>query len=664
MAPRKNNPTFFLDLDYGCDYTKSGAYVRNVYSTIAGASTFFDTAYARWKAEGRTDDKFLDLSYYDASFMDALWKGHAGDMNATCQSRSIINVPAGKFGCTVPGIIAFGQYIGTGTSAFYTSGNSPSAGIPQGSTELYIDHAKWQGNPKDKNIFQSNTWGRDDLYSYNEAFVIDGFRLVGGKTSENPDTSVNCSGIAIWDAGSVSKIGKIFVENFDSAGLYFVRGTPATVEEVTTFRNNVAGVILEGGGMHSFGMVEADENPTVFLVRAGHGRPGTTTLDVKYMKLETGKAPGRDYGKGQMVLDTDDTSCWVNAHFGSINYASVVDFPECAFRVSAGTNTSSVKVDNWTLFGPVRSLFHDVQNNKKWLMDGQLNYNGYWGSRIHGFKWESSGGGNLTTDFGTPTLVTGVAKNRLAVSPIDPMTGKPTLTWNDQAGTPPYQWGGGSVPVNLPQITSFTATPSALSATGDVTLAWTTTNATSVSISGVTGTLPVSGSTKVTVSATTSFTLTATNANGQTTQSVTVTMQSAPVTAYSVTFAGKNPLSLPGCVTVAQWQAPTISGAACTTTSNTNITFSAPFDGIKSMVLKGISGSPGDYQWLNDEVRVVGGYFVLASDTNVKLSQTKLSATKQNITLNFPSPVTMNNLLGTSSYSTAKLTLEGLDLIK
>ncbi|MHB8797913.1 MAG: InlB B-repeat-containing protein [Thermoanaerobaculia bacterium] len=74
----------------------------------------------------------------------------------------------------------------------------------------------------------------------------------------------------------------------------------------------------------------------------------------------------------------------------------------------------------------------------------------------------------------------------------------------------------------LPQITSFTATPSVRTSAGASTLAWTTTGATSVAISGLGGTFALSGTRDVSVAATTTYTLTATNAAGSVTATATV----------------------------------------------------------------------------------------------------------------------------------------------
>ncbi|HEX6096293.1 MAG TPA: PKD domain-containing protein, partial [Thermoanaerobaculia bacterium] len=83
--------------------------------------------------------------------------------------------------------------------------------------------------------------------------------------------------------------------------------------------------------------------------------------------------------------------------------------------------------------------------------------------------------------------------------------------------------------VSLPSIASFTASPASINAGQSSTLTWTTANATTVSISGISGTHPVNGSTSVTPSVTTTYTLTATGAGGTANATTTVTVGSAGV---------------------------------------------------------------------------------------------------------------------------------------
>ena len=66
------------------------------------------------------------------------------------------------------------------------------------------------------------------------------------------------------------------------------------------------------------------------------------------------------------------------------------------------------------------------------------------------------------------------------------------------------------VPGGAPSITSFTASPPFIDSGQSTTLSWTTNNATSITISGVAGTHPATGSIVVSPTSTTTFTLTAT----------------------------------------------------------------------------------------------------------------------------------------------------------
>ncbi len=86
---------------------------------------------------------------------------------------------------------------------------------------------------------------------------------------------------------------------------------------------------------------------------------------------------------------------------------------------------------------------------------------------------------------------------------------------------------GGS-PVNLPDIVSFTCSPSPVPYPGgSVTLSWNVTGAISLSIDNGVGVVnpPTSGSTVVTVTTTTTFTLTATGPSGSTTKACPVPVE-------------------------------------------------------------------------------------------------------------------------------------------
>jgi hypothetical protein len=87
-------------------------------------------------------------------------------------------------------------------------------------------------------------------------------------------------------------------------------------------------------------------------------------------------------------------------------------------------------------------------------------------------------------------------------------------------------YDGSGTGSQLPAV-AFTATPASIQAGTSSLLSWSVTGATSVSISGF-GAQPATGSLSVSPAATTTYVLTATNANGNTVQQQTVTVTAAP----------------------------------------------------------------------------------------------------------------------------------------
>jgi hypothetical protein len=75
-----------------------------------------------------------------------------------------------------------------------------------------------------------------------------------------------------------------------------------------------------------------------------------------------------------------------------------------------------------------------------------------------------------------------------------------------------------------PGISSFTATPDSIANPGKVKLAWTVDGATNISIDNGVGDVSGATSKEITVNATTTFTMTAGNANGASTKQVIVTV--------------------------------------------------------------------------------------------------------------------------------------------
>ena len=121
------------------------------------------------------------------------------------------------------------------------------------------------------------------------------------------------------------------------------------------------------------------------------------------------------------------------------------------------------------------------------------------------------------------------------------------------------------VPVLLPQIIMFNGSPLSITAGGTSTLSWTTTNATSVNISGL-GTEPLNGSVSTgALNATTTYTLTATGAGGNAVTAV-ITITVAPASIPQVVVFSASPQTInAGQSSQLCWQ---VNGATAISISN------------------------------------------------------------------------------------------------
>ena len=140
-----------------------------------------------------------------------------------------------------------------------------------------------------------------------------------------------------------------------------------------------------------------------------------------------------------------------------------------------------------------------------------------------------------TTDATSATVTPGIGAQPVNGSaPACPAgTTTYTLTATNAAGsvTSPVTvtiTGAPPPPATPPVINSFTANPASVAAGSCSTLSWTTTDATSATVTPGVGAQPVNGSAPACPAATTTYTLTATNANGSVPQTVTVTVTATP----------------------------------------------------------------------------------------------------------------------------------------
>ena len=127
--------------------------------------------------------------------------------------------------------------------------------------------------------------------------------------------------------------------------------------------------------------------------------------------------------------------------------------------------------------------------------------------------------------------------------------------------------------VGVPTINSFTASPASVSEGGSSELIWSVSNATALIIDQGIGSISAAGSSTVTPAVSTTYTLTAVNAAGAVTKSVTVTVNSASVTTtVPVTPVPIAPLPIPNPPGNKDWLASTYTleyhWPACTIAQN------------------------------------------------------------------------------------------------
>ncbi|MCK4723573.1 MAG: hypothetical protein KAT75_09715, partial [Dehalococcoidia bacterium] len=144
-------------------------------------------------------------------------------------------------------------------------------------------------------------------------------------------------------------------------------------------------------------------------------------------------------------------------------------------------------------------------------------------------SWDVSDATAVSIDKGVGAVA---ATGTTAVSPF--ATTQYTLTATNAAGsataTTQIIVAGAAPPPSpgLPVISSFTASPGSITVGDSSTLSWNVSNATSVTVDQGVGPVASAGSTPVSPAATTSYTLTATNAVGWSSVTITVLVGAAP----------------------------------------------------------------------------------------------------------------------------------------
>ncbi len=514
--------------------------------TVAEAKAAFPDTFRAYAFYKWTETQIMGLAMFNAMWTDALWRGTVDQSQTGGMfiSRNIIEAPPGAWWINDYLHYSFGTYrfpnSGTGNAEW--SGNGGGCEILH-----WVDN--WKGANTNRTgervLFGAVHGGSDSLFAYSEGTAFEGgFRMHGGCGNFRDLAKPRVVGFEAWDFGEASGFERIFTHYCD-CGKRIARGTPYNATHtVSSFSNTECGIELMGVGNARFSMISTDDNPRSIQTKAGYGRPDTSNVKVDVIKSEwavTSKNLGRTWkpqaislsGKFKWKIDliTHASGAWGNALF--------ILSPE------ASIGPSALVVDIIDVFANAGTeiLVHDASNGIAWKFD----------PHIVSFKWTNANGiSELQSWPFQAEKISAPHKNQLGYFESNPTTGLNSGTFNRTSGTPTWNdstGNGGSVvtpPIDpnptSPKIDSFTSNVSSISTGESITLTWQTTNATSVSISGV-GTVALDGSQVVTPSASTTYTLTATNNGISVTSNITinVTTPTQSTIGFASTFSGSGP---------------------------------------------------------------------------------------------------------------------------
>ncbi len=220
-------------------------------------STIVPNLFARLNALNWTDAEVMLMTVLPAYWNDWVISGNGGGqpINGIITSNNGVTVPAGVYLVNYPCIMDGGQYFGAGTGFSGTPG-----GLVSMSTNLVYDRAGWLGGIgsgtthidgtytsggatiniifDQANLLQTTTWQvLSGARSYTESGYFDGFRLTGDNGDWYNVAQRRSNGLGYWDPGETSKAGRVFAETFNGSGYVCVRGTPATIDELSSFQN-------------------------------------------------------------------------------------------------------------------------------------------------------------------------------------------------------------------------------------------------------------------------------------------------------------------------------------------------------------------------------------------------------------------------------------------
>lgn len=338
--------------------------------------------FARYNGLGWTDNEVMAMTLLPAYWNDWVIKGNGGGQLITqvITSNNGVTVPAGVYLVNYPCIVDGGEYYGAGTGFSGTVGGTVSM-----STNLVYDRAGWIGGVggahldgtyvaggatvnivfDQANLIQTTTWQvLSGARAYTESGYLDGFRLTGDNGGWYNVAQRRSNGIGAWDLGETWKLGRFFCETFNGSGVVLVRGTPATIDCLSSFQNAWSGIELVGTELNTVNIntLSGDDNPCMVGMAAGYGRGAGGVLNVNFTKSESGK---RTPNKGQILLWQRDV-CYGLINFSDVQCDMNNLFLDAMIVIKNNTAAAGQIVHAQLRGWNCRTIVHDVTSGLRW----------------------------------------------------------------------------------------------------------------------------------------------------------------------------------------------------------------------------------------------------------------------------------------------------------
>ena len=427
--PRK---VFNLQTDFGLDHTKSNRTIGQD-MTLTQAQAMFPTMYTRMTTRGPifrstplSNAEFLQLSWFDACWGEAVWSGLGGGQNITTgylNSQNGVIIPWGTYYCTIPAEFSAGEYEGYGTG--FTDVNSNAV-----NTKIAVWHENWLGNPTERHIFVSGSWGVGGNAGYVEGTTFTGIRLDGRHDASTAiiNSTFFSSGLRHWKPGEVTSTHRMWAENFRTYGFEFFGATPSWCGNLSAFQCVKAGIGLAGswGATMNFDVISSDACGAMFEMYPLAGSEQGGTINIGAIKNETMVASAGRSFRGQVVgVLRGQFAVNIGVLSGAVGQGLLPALFISDSRLSNGNvQRGHLKIGSMKGFNFMHIL-HDIRQGRAFPKVGDY--------QAHGFEFDSVGSGNsLAWQTGSQpiTPVTGLATFRVMhqVGSLTPINMTPTAT--------------------------------------------------------------------------------------------------------------------------------------------------------------------------------------------------------------------------------------------